>query len=628
MKNTYLRQSEFLSRSSVFILLIALLTILTVCKKDEEEHSNQNPSISFQNPTGNINLTEGDSLVIKANASDPDNNLLKVYFYVNGIVAFEDLSVPWEFTWKDFEEGDYTLSLKALDTKGGSAISYDDVYVQVAPQDEFYVNIYKGLGTFNAGNIENIEIYASSPFAEISFVELFVDDVLIGTDSTYNMGYDIEWIIPSEGEFSLRARAFDKAQNIKYSEVVQIVAEPDLPITINFSVSGLGIFLPESSVYIFGGAHDNNNQIKLVKVYSNGTLIAVENNSSISYTWENLAIGIYELQAVAINDVNDSCVSAIETIKVLPGFNILGLISDIIVSDDPERSFAIDKVNGKLFVLNPKAQSIIEEVTLGQEDLVALDYSATDEKLYMISGNSGNLIVWDENNSSWAIYSYSDSNSGTDIEIDEIHRRIYLLAGPMLHVMDMDNYTVLFSLETLTGISLALNEEDRILIMNTTGSYNDHKLFKYSVESDEPLLIQESELPNNYEKSVFLSPDHSMIVIAGQCDSGNTSEICAFSADNIDNLLGTFPIGSYPTTLAFNHSGSLLLAGIGDYTDGYIRYCNTQTFTLQGEMPLPKADAYLRMAVNQDGTWITAFTSEDYWTGFNGSLVFINIENL
>ena len=318
---------------------------------------------------------------------------------MNGIVVFEDLSDPWEFTWKDFEEGDYTLSLKALDTKGGSAFSFDNIYVQVASQQEFNVNIYKGLGTHNAGNIENIEISASSPFAEILIVELFVDDVLIGTDSSYNLGYDIVWIIPSEGEFSLRARAVDKAQNIKYSEVVQIVAEPDLPITINFSVSGMGIFLPESSVHIYGGAQDNNNQIKLIKIYSNGTLIEVENNSSISYTWENLAVGNYELHAVAINDVNDSCVSAIETIEVLPGFNILGLISDITVSDDPERSFAIDKVNGKLFVLNPKAQSIIEEVALGQEQPVAMDYSAADEKLYMVSGNSGNLIVWDENNS-------------------------------------------------------------------------------------------------------------------------------------------------------------------------------------------------------------------------------------
>ena len=71
----------------------------------------------------------------------------------------------------------------------------------------------------------------------------------------------------------------------------------------------------------------------------------------------------------------------------------------------------------------------------------------------------------------------------------------------MLYVVDMDNYTVLNSLESLTGISLALNAEDRILYMNTTGNYYDHKLFKYSVESDEPLLIQESHLPNDYEKS-------------------------------------------------------------------------------------------------------------------------------
>ena len=119
-----------------------------------------------------------------------------------------------------------------------------------------------------------------------------------------------------------------------------------------------------------------------------------------------------------------------------------------------------------------------------------------------------------------------------------------------------------------------------------------------------------------------------MVVIAKSCDSGNTSEICAFSADNIDNLIGKFPIGSYPTTLAYNPSGTRLFGGVAEYTDDYIRYCNTGTFTVEGEMPLPKAHAYLRMAINEDETWITAFASDDYWIGFNGSLVFINIENL
>ena len=179
---------------------------------------------------------------------------------------------------------------------------------------------------------------------------------------------------------------------------------------------------------------DYNNQIKQIKVYSNGTLLVEEYSSnSLSYTWENLTSGIYEVQAVAINDINDSIVSAIETIKVLPGFNISGLISDITVSDDPERSYAVDKVNGRLFVLNPKAQNVVEEVSLGLEAPIAMDYSATDDKLYMVSGNSGNLIIWDEDNSSIAFYSYSDSNTGIDIEIDDIHRRIYLLAG--LHVV-------------------------------------------------------------------------------------------------------------------------------------------------------------------------------------------------
>ena len=228
---------------------------MTVCKKSEDEPSNRNPVISFAYPTGNINLNEGDSLVIIADASDPDNNLLKVCFYMNGIIAFEDTSEPWEFTWKEINEGDYTLALKALDTKGGWADAYDIIYVHVAPQAEFMVDIYKGLETFNAGSLENIEIHANSPYAEISFVELYVNDALVGTDSTtYDYKYVIEWIIPSEGEFSLRAKAVDKAQNSEYSEVVEILAEPDFPITLNFNVGGLGIFLPEGSTYVYASA--------------------------------------------------------------------------------------------------------------------------------------------------------------------------------------------------------------------------------------------------------------------------------------------------------------------------------------------------------------------------------------
>jgi hypothetical protein len=85
--------------------------------------TNQLPSVSLTAPSTNSHFVAPASIPLSATASDADGGVSKVEFFQGSTKLGEDLSSPYSFTWSNVAAGNYTISAKATDDKGGISSS-------------------------------------------------------------------------------------------------------------------------------------------------------------------------------------------------------------------------------------------------------------------------------------------------------------------------------------------------------------------------------------------------------------------------------------------------------------------------------------------------------------------------
>lgn len=84
---------------------------------------NTAPTVSITSPSNNASFAQGQSIVVNANASDADGNVMLVEFYANGVKLGEDATSPYSFTWSGASTGSHTLTARATDNQGATTTS-------------------------------------------------------------------------------------------------------------------------------------------------------------------------------------------------------------------------------------------------------------------------------------------------------------------------------------------------------------------------------------------------------------------------------------------------------------------------------------------------------------------------
>ncbi len=85
--------------------------------------ANQAPLVEITSPFNGANFSTGANVLITATASDTDGSVNKVEFYSGTNKLGEDYAAPYEFNWTNIQNGNYTLTCKAIDNLGLSATS-------------------------------------------------------------------------------------------------------------------------------------------------------------------------------------------------------------------------------------------------------------------------------------------------------------------------------------------------------------------------------------------------------------------------------------------------------------------------------------------------------------------------
>ncbi|MGC8830247.1 MAG: lamin tail domain-containing protein [Verrucomicrobiia bacterium] len=155
---------------------------------------NQNPVLNITSPANNSYYFAPQLIRLKADAYDPDGDISRVDFYVDGKIIGSVSNAPYELDWQNPTLGKHTIQILAIDNMNGvssatiSVIVYDAVgtpFVTVtAPKDG---TVYSNLTWYT-----NVTISADvlSAFV-ITKMQFFANGLLIGTDTT--SPYSIVW---------------------------------------------------------------------------------------------------------------------------------------------------------------------------------------------------------------------------------------------------------------------------------------------------------------------------------------------------------------------------------------------------------------------------------------------------
>ena len=113
----------------------AIITIKTVdgnktttCTINVAPPANQAPIVSFNTPTGNLNVSQGYQLYVNVNASDPDGSISNVKLYINNTLIRQENIAPYEWgngnnsnELNGLSAGTYTIKAIATDNLGKTA---------------------------------------------------------------------------------------------------------------------------------------------------------------------------------------------------------------------------------------------------------------------------------------------------------------------------------------------------------------------------------------------------------------------------------------------------------------------------------------------------------------------------
>jgi RHS repeat-associated protein len=84
---------------------------------------NQAPTVSLTSPAQGEIVREGGQVVLRAQASDPDDGVASVTFYANGQAIGTRTAAPYELTWTSIPPGLHQVHAEVSDTRGAATAS-------------------------------------------------------------------------------------------------------------------------------------------------------------------------------------------------------------------------------------------------------------------------------------------------------------------------------------------------------------------------------------------------------------------------------------------------------------------------------------------------------------------------
>lgn len=274
---------------------------------------NQSPAVTITAPANNTQYSLPANVTIQATATDPENRMASVGFYVNNALVATDTTAPYSTPWSPSAAGTYTLSAMAQDADGGSSWSSNVTVTVQGPNSPPAVSLTSPAAgsTFSAPATITLAANASDSDGTIERVEFFNGSALLGTDTS--QPYSFTWSNVAAGTYGVRAVAYDAAGANAASATVNVTVSgtTNTPPTVTMTSPLNGAtFTAPATINLAATAVDAQGPIARVEFYSGTTLLWTEFSLPYADAWSNVPAGTYTLTAVAYDGQGAKTTSA------------------------------------------------------------------------------------------------------------------------------------------------------------------------------------------------------------------------------------------------------------------------------------------------------------------------------
>ena len=269
----------------------------------------QAPGVTITTPA--YNNTVSGSVIVEVAASD-DTGVTQVVLHVNGQNVGTDTTAPYEFSWNSAQviDGNATLTAYAYDAANNTGIS-SGVTVNVDNQPDNVDTIAPTVAIVSPAASSNIisgtvtiGVNASDDTG-VTDVVLYVNDKIVGTDSTAPYAFDWDSTQVADGNVTFVAYAYDAANNQGASSSVTATVD-NQPDVVDAAAPSVAITNPgngnevSGTVNINASASDDTGVTQL-SVYIDGSLqCSSADTDSLNCSWNTRKLsGPHTITAIA-----------------------------------------------------------------------------------------------------------------------------------------------------------------------------------------------------------------------------------------------------------------------------------------------------------------------------------------
>jgi CotH kinase protein/Concanavalin A-like lectin/glucanases superfamily/Bacterial Ig domain/Lamin Tail Domain/Immunoglobulin domain len=177
------------------------------------------PNVTLVSPTNGTVVGQGETILLSAEADDPDGQIISVQFYSGGTFLGEVTSRPFDFAWTNAEFGLHSLTARATDDRFAVAVS-DPVLVTLEAHAPTVTITSPSDGAKLLGSSIPIVISAYDEDGFVALAEFFSDNTKLGEVDT--APFTFNWTNLTFGAHTLWVAVTDNSGNRSFSPTIAV----------------------------------------------------------------------------------------------------------------------------------------------------------------------------------------------------------------------------------------------------------------------------------------------------------------------------------------------------------------------------------------------------------------------
>ena len=267
---------------------------------------NAPPTVSLTAPANNASYAAPAGITLAASASEANGMIAKVEFFNGATLLGTATQAPYTFNWANVAPGNYTVTAKATDSLGGTAVSAA-IVLNVNGPPAVSLTALMDHATFVApASITLTATATAGGTGSIAKVEFFNNGAFIG--STTQAPYTLAWPNVPAGSYSITAKATDSLGGSAAGNAVNLTVITNMPPAVSLTATPDHAGAP-AAITLTANATDSDGSVRQVDFYNGAALLASVSQAPYTYVWNNVPAGSYSVTAKATDNLGAGTVS-------------------------------------------------------------------------------------------------------------------------------------------------------------------------------------------------------------------------------------------------------------------------------------------------------------------------------